>query len=177
MKLRYILVALLILIICICIAVYLLSSKTKPGTSTNNTNVFPATNANNNGSTNITPKPGQRPDAFALDFYTWYINGLVKNSGFRGSQEFVSSAPNLLTQDFIQKLDSLEQNTDQNPLILAQDYGSSWIENIHATTLSETTNQSLVTVTFGTGQDFRKITVDLVRSNAQDTWKIASVSP
>lgn len=124
------------------------------------------------------PLPNQTlsPTAFATNFYTWYLQGLMNDQTFDGSDQFKSTINNWLTPDFIANWSTIVENTDANPVLLAQDYANSWSTNVNTSVVSQTATTITVLVSLGISSELKKLTVELVRIT-DGTWRIASVTP
>jgi hypothetical protein len=109
---------------------------------------------------------------FVIAFYSWYIDGATKNLRFADSSEFVSTINNWLTPEFVQKWNYLIQQTNANPVLLAQDFDASWKDAVHASVSSQTAEETIVQVTFGTSQ--HTVYAHLMQQNG--SWRIASVT-
>lgn len=142
-------------------------------TSTNSTFGQPAQNV---------PLPKQisnqtsSPAQFAANFYTWYLQGLMSNQSFSNSNQFKSGITDWLTPDFITNWSTIIENTDMNPVLLAQDYANSWLTNINTSVVTQTATTTTVLVSLGTSSQIHNLTVDLMNI-ADGTWRIASVTP
>jgi hypothetical protein len=115
------------------------------------------------------------PTEFTKNFYTWYLQGLVNDQRFSGSDEFRSSVSRWLTPEFIAAWDSIIEQTNANPILLAQDYASSWSTNITTSIGTETATTTTIIVTLGVPREERKLIADLVRTN-EGAWRIARVT-
>ena len=114
------------------------------------------------------------PADVVTSLYRWYINGLAANIHFTSSPEYKTSLPTWLTQDFISHLESTATQIDADPILLAQDYGSSWLTNMTVTMQNKTIDQSTVILTLGVRREVRILNIHLVYT--QHTWLIDSIS-
>jgi hypothetical protein len=105
------------------------------------------------------------------DCYSWYINAYFVNSGSAASDQ---QATQCFTTNFITQWTTLAENTGGDPVVLAQDYQPSWLNNITVTVLNQMATSSSVLVSLGTDQELKQLIVQLT-PDEKGLWKIQSV--
>lgn len=150
---------------------------TKPA-GTSSSAVTPATTGNVFGQPAQNTSPPDQissPTTLVTGFYGWYLENLIRNQGFAGTDQFKSTITNWLTPNFAQNWNTLAENTGTDPVLLAQDYQNSWATNIQTTIVNQTSTSSMVLVSLGSGQQGQRVTVHLVFING--VWRISAVTP
>lgn len=115
------------------------------------------------------------PAEFTKDFYAWYLQGIMKDASFPNSDQFKSTIHNWLTPDFIANWQTMIENINVSPILLAQDYANSWSTNITASATSQTATTTSVLVSLGTISDLKRLVVELVPVT-DGTWRISRIS-
>jgi hypothetical protein len=115
-----------------------------------------------------------QPDAFVTNFYTWYLTEFSSDIQFDSNPKFIGAITNWLTPSFAANLKAISDSTEQDPILLAQDYQNSWLQNITTTILSSTPTTSNVLLSLGTPAEFHQLVVHLVLIGG--VWHIDSVS-
>ncbi len=141
--------------------------------STGPTDTIPTTQPIQNPYTGATQKKVS-PSEFTTIFYQWYLQGLAKGPAFSSSQEFTSSLSQWLTPSFISSLGALTDNTDSDPVLLAQDYQNSWYTHLSPQIIEQTETTSTVRLTLGMEADEHVVVVHLELTDGQ--WRISAVT-
>ena len=115
------------------------------------------------------------PTTFVTGFYSWYLQGIANDPRFVLSDQYKSAINNWLTLDFISNWDSIVTNTNENPVLLSQDYADSWLNNINASVVSQTSTTTVVLVSLGTSSTPHKLTVELSPVD-NNMWRIVRVT-
>ncbi len=121
-----------------------------------------------------TPSASATPAEFAADFYRWYIYGLSQDHDFTSSSAYTSTESSWLTPEFIAGQQAYMDAHEVSPVLLSQDYGSSWLTNIQASEISETDATAAVLISLGTGDQLKHLQVGLTKVNGG--WRIATIT-
>lgn len=131
-----------------------------------------------NNSATVSPSStstaSQTPDVFVEAFYTWYMQGMQTDVHFTSSTDFQSGIGQWLTPEFIADFQNRTDADEQDPVLLAQDFASSWPSNIQASLVAQSSTSSTVIVSLGTGIQLQKMSVTLLRTDAG--WRIDSIA-
>lgn len=141
------------------------------------TNPSPTTSTTGFGqpAQNISPlNQTKSPTEFTTNFYAWYVQNFTSDVKFGITKESKSAINEWLTSEFAKNWDTIIANTESDPVLLAQDYQSSWLGTVHATVVDQTATTSTILVSLGTAAELHQLTVHLIFSNNE--WRIDSVT-
>ena len=132
----------------------------------------PATNPFNNI---VDPQPNNSSiSTFVASCYKTYIQWYVSNNKSANPSQSIPDPSRCFTSDFINQWPGIITNTEGDPVLLAQDYGNSWMSNINAMVSNQSQTAASVTLSLGSGNELRQLLVQLqLTSNG---WRISSVT-
>lgn len=161
----FIVLGLFIIVTLIVLFLLLSNSSKKPPTSTVVENPFAQISSNTT----------ETPDAYVKSFYLWYLQVLSKDQNFSSSPDFKIQINKWLTPVFVANWDSIVTSTDEDPVLLSQDFQDSWITTIRAQAITTSSaDSSTILLTLGDGTDTHQVIVHVTRA-ATGQWQIASV--
>lgn len=164
---------LVIVIVGIAVFLFFTSQKTPSATTTTSTSTGFGQPAQY---IPISNQSSASPTIFVTSFYSWYLQGIISDSRFVVSDQYKAAIKNWLAPDFIADWNTIVENTNENPVLLAQDYADSWTTHINASVVSQTATTTTVLVSLGIPPNVKKLTVGLIHGT-DSTWRIASVTP
>ena len=115
------------------------------------------------------------PDGLTHAFYKWYLYEFANGLNHSGDPAFVSSLRTWLTDGFVSQFAQMANDTDQDPVLLAQDWSRSWPAHIATTLRGQTATTAEVLVSLGTGDELKQLHVSLILTSSG--WRIASIIP
>lgn len=147
----------------------LLGPSQKKEQATPATNPFAGAVSASNGITNETPEQAVRT------CYTWYLQVASQRATI---QEIASrpEARSCFTPTFVSSWENYAASTDIEPVLLAQDIGTTWSNNISVTTTGQSIHATDLEVRLGTAEDMHIVDVHTVQDE-NGAWKIDSVTP
>lgn len=115
------------------------------------------------------------PTTFVTSFYSWYLQSTVNDPRFVLSDEYKTAIAKWLMPEFIANWNTIVENTNENPVLLAQDYADSWLTNIQASVTAQTATTTTVLVSLGIRSEIKTLNVELVNFT-DGLWRISGVS-
>jgi len=114
------------------------------------------------------------PYRAAISCYTWYLEVYTRGA----TPQQIAARPEAaqcFTPSFISQWNVIITSTEADPVLLSQDYGTSWSSHISATTVGQSIHSSDQQMTLGAGNDQATLVAHLVQGQDQN-WQIDSVS-
>jgi len=114
------------------------------------------------------------PYRTAISCYTWYLQVYMHGA----TPQQISTRPEAslcFTGSFISQWNELIASTGADPILLSQDYGTSWSSHISVATIGQSVHSSDQQMTLGTGSDQAVVNVHIVQTQS-GAWQIDSVS-
>ncbi|MES2225182.1 MAG: hypothetical protein V4480_00025 [Patescibacteria group bacterium] len=116
------------------------------------------------------------PTTFTTDFYTWYLTSISADSTSAGTPGYKTELSQWLTPDFYSQFDSIGEANDADPILLAQSILPSWLMNMKADLVSQSSSEAVVTIHLRQDPPYnpnKSLTVRLV--GGPGAWKVDSV--
>jgi hypothetical protein len=165
MKHWKLILTILIVLVIIVVALFVVFSKPKqPQQNIPSTNPFADAQA-----------PTETLSDFTANCFKNYIQTYVaSHRSASTSTKLNQYAASCFTQDFINQWPSIISSTDGDPVLLAQDYDSSWATDVAVTIASQSSTDATTIVNLGTGTQTTQRITQLQMT--PDGWRISAVS-
>lgn len=164
MQRRYIVLAVVFVLLLIALGVgFLIQQKQKA-------NVAPLTTALPGSPTVPFVAPSTISKSPVATCYAWYIETLSTDAARAGGEIYTNQLGTCFTKSFMDTWQNTRENAGIDPVLLSQDFLSSWSTNI----VVEKVNADTVVVTLGTGEETQELRVRFAVENG--VTRISSVS-
>jgi len=121
-------------------------------------------------------KPPAQADQFTTAFYNWYLQNLKQNPTFPDPSIRNQVFAPWLSSNFIANWDTIGNNIDSDPALLASDNPETWGPGVFSSVLTQTATTAAVHVTIGYGSTAHTYVVQLIKAS-DGNWRIDSVGP
>jgi hypothetical protein len=111
---------------------------------------------------------------FIQNCFTSYIQAYEANQQNSNPGQFDQDAQSCFTPDFIQQWPAIITKSEGDPILLSQDYESSWLSNVFVAIASQTQTSALAIVNIGSGSETEQVLAQL--TNTAAGWRIAAVT-
>lgn len=114
------------------------------------------------------------PYRTAVSCYTWYVQAIATMADL-GQVAAQPQATQCFTHEFIATWQTLAENTGSDPVIQAQDFGTTWASAVTAETIGQSIKTTDERVTLGRGDDTHQVIAHIVQQE-EGNWQIDTVS-